>query len=343
MRISLELFHALVFVTIAVFVYRRSNEFCRLKWIIKRKDEVIDRHLKIIKKLGTSRFIIRDGDVYFNNVDQRTMVPDKKGIFLRKYLLNNDLHIRKLNTKTKTMKNLLLLIVTLVFLFGCHQDKIDSGEKLFNEVKNAEEIFGIFDLKLGTTTFKDLEKHYYKSPDYIYGKLEPDYHLGVYLLDINDYDERRIPEKNLISNKRVKQYYFSDYLYNGLSISGVSVFLLDDTLVGIHINFPHVSKGFNFVEDFKKKYGEGVGKDSWYYVYKWNPKIGDYSTDMNRSFSRSERSWKNSKIEVKYDGNDFKYTWTDGYQQFDSLMKEAIKVEMKKYNDSKNKEVKSAI
>ena len=39
------------------------------------------------------------------------------------------------------------IILTSLLLISCHPDKVESEHKIFNEVKNADEIFGLFDLK----------------------------------------------------------------------------------------------------------------------------------------------------------------------------------------------------
>ena len=225
---------------------------------------------------------------------------------------------------------------------SCHPDKITSGQEVYNEVKNVDEIFGLFNLKLGVTTIKDLEK-YYKSQESSYGELSPDYSFGVYTLQISDFTEKREWEKDFNNNTKVRQCYFSDYRYNEFFVSGLSVFFLEDVLVGMQVKYLSSSKGFSLYEDYKKKYGDGLGKKSWYYVMVWNPRINEYSFDGNRSISSEERVWKNAKIEVKYNGDSFNYALIEGYAKFDSLMKEAINMEMKKYNDSKSKKINSSI
>lgn len=249
--------------------------------------------------------------------------------------------------------NLIVVFFSAIALFGCvtHPDKIDKGEKIFNEVKNADEIFGLFDLKLGSTTIEDLKKSN-KSQDYYFMDLKPDYSIGVYRLEISDIMDKMHVEENLAKNQRVKQYYFNDYKYNELSVSGISLFFLDNILVGIHVEYPGQSHGFYLIGDFIKKYGDGIGKESWSRTEKWNPKW--QSVEMTRTgeiggyeyvdgYRTEERVWKNSKIEVKYDGDDMIYKLIDRYDKFDMLMKEAIDTELKNYNESKGNKIKTSI
>jgi len=251
----------------------------------------------------------------------------------------------------KTIFSLISIsIVILLTLSNCHPNKVDSGEKIFNEVKNADNIFGLFDLKLGLTTIKDLKKNS-KSQLFSVGELEPDYSSGKYRLDISEYSEKYEHERILRKNLRVQQYCFFKYDYNKLSISDLSVFFLDNILVGINVNSPGFSEGFSLIDDFKKKYGEGVGKESWNYVMKWNPKFQSVDQSFKGEFGGYEyeghrdevRVWKNSKIEVKYDGQNMTYTLINEFSKFDTLMREALESEVKKYRESKSKEIKSSI
>lgn len=231
------------------------------------------------------------------------------------------------------MKKIIYLFLVVLVMDSCDRpDKNESYTETYNETKNLSEIFGIFDLKPGVTDAKYL-KNNFKS-EYAYDALNSNFYNGFY--NLKDFESSKKIEKY----PRIKQYYYSEYRYKDLSVHSVSIFMLDDTLIGINVRHPDfgLSGSFDLKKEFIGKYGEGIGKKESEYTLRWDKNKKDYY--LFDSYTKESRIWENEKIIAEYDYKDgLTIKLKNKYPLFDSLVKRAIKIESEK----KDSEVKSNI
>lgn len=251
--------------------------------------------------------------------------------------------------------NKLVLLSFVCTLFSCHPPKSEKSFVEYNSVKDIESIYGVFDLKLGITTVSDVKKSY--KPKYQYDKLEPDYHIGFYKTGLTNSDDRKMIETAIKNNHTMlSQYYYSDYTYNGMKIGRVSMFFLDDILVGIHIGSTwNIGNYFNLLTSFIEKYGDGIGSEKSDIYRTWDSENNCYT--VRDLFSEEKREWDNGILNVIY-YNRLKsesyresesheeyilYTIKDKYLIFDEMMKNAIKSEKEALRVQKDKKANSSI
>ncbi|KAA6324923.1 hypothetical protein EZS27_025804 [termite gut metagenome] len=252
---------------------------------------------------------------------------------------------------------IVMVILMAVFCFcSCHQDKKKVTKQEFNETKNLEQLKGLFDLQLGVTTVKDLKKiSCLDKRDKAYG-LEENYSGGYYDIEQQvprsvGYDKQFELEKELEKrvrrrDKRAKQYYFSKCKNEYIEANSVSLWFLDDILVGIHVHHPTYSSSNleELLPNFMEKYGKGIGYKETKTVERWNKDRKMYEFDINIS---NQRIWEYGNIRVEYSSYSYfggmKYVLRDKYEEFDKLMKEAIKSEYEKFNNTKKEGAKSSI
>jgi hypothetical protein len=90
--------------------------------------------------------------------------------------------------------------------------------------------------------------------------------------------------------------------YENLVLESVSLFFLDDILVGIHIKYPErlgiSGDKFNLLKFFKEKYGDGVGNEESSSYWTWDNEKKRY--DIRDLSSKEKREWDNGVINVVY-------------------------------------------
>ena len=186
-------------------------------------------------------------------------------------------------------------------------DNIQTREvekKIFNEVKNASSIFGVFDLKLGQTTKKDLDHEYEKQKG-------------------EDFFENRI----CFYTRRSYGLQEKEYLKN------IKLYFLDNILVIIEFN-----PCKEYKEEFIKKYGQGIGA---YIKYE---KIGIRGKNKNKieDFFDESRNWENATIDVLYSQNTEKYTYAIDHFTFTLknkwILVQELKVKFLKKKEEEKKE-----
>ena len=267
------------------------------------------------------------------------------------------------------MKNKVLLVV-IVFsvFFSCHPSNKNSYFEEYNSVNNLDQLIGIFDLELGKTSISDIIKKY--KPSYFSEKLNPDYSLGFYKLETTDVDDRKKIETAINERyKNVSQFYYHEYKYDDVIINSISLFFLDNILVGIYIENPGLR--FNLPKYFIEKYDDGVGSKKSDTYWNWDNKCKCY--DIFSQFNEEKREWDNNVINVVYYneysyskyrsrgsttflGESFNsikenrsnkeymlYSLKEKYKVFDELMKKAIQSEEEALRVQKKEKANSLI
>ena len=187
---------------------------------------------------------------------------------------------------------------------GCDNTR-EVEKKIFNEVKNASSIFGVFDLKLGQTTEKDLGNEYEKQ-------------------ESKDFFENRICFYTRSSYKldRIEQ------------IKNIKLYFLDNILVRIIFdicaNYKKTPIKIEYKEKFIEKYGQGIGA---YIEYERTGRGGEYKYKIEKIFDES-RSWENAIIDVFHSCSKYSY----GYFIFTLKEKWNLVIELENDFKKKNEE-----